>query len=159
MEKSGQAAADFLRARGADVTATDLKPHDMPGFRLQTEELFDEPWDLIVLSPGRPGRSSRTSSAARARGVNVIGEVELAAPFLRGPVIGITGSNGKTTTTSLVGHILRKAGVPGAGGRQHRDAGDRDDRDVPRGPMERSRAFQLPARNHPRRSARMSASA
>jgi UDP-N-acetylmuramoylalanine--D-glutamate ligase len=44
--------------------------------------------------------------------VRVIGEVELAAPFLRGETIGITGSNGKTTTTSLVGHILRDAGVP-----------------------------------------------
>jgi UDP-N-acetylmuramoylalanine--D-glutamate ligase len=49
---------------------------------------------------------------ARARGVKVIGEVELAAPYLEGPVIGITGSNGKTTNTSLVGHILRNANVP-----------------------------------------------
>ena len=50
--------------------------------------------------------------AARNREVDVIGEIELAAPFLRGKVIGITGSNGKTTTTSLVGHILSSAGVP-----------------------------------------------
>ena len=49
---------------------------------------------------------------ARARGIDVIGEIELAAPFLRGRTIGITGSNGKTTTTSLVGHILHSAGVP-----------------------------------------------
>src|SRR6266567_2518666 len=50
--------------------------------------------------------------AARRRGARVIGEVELAAPFLQGKTIGITGSNGKTTTTSLTGHILHESGVP-----------------------------------------------
>jgi UDP-N-acetylmuramoylalanine--D-glutamate ligase len=49
---------------------------------------------------------------ARSRGAVVIGEVELAAPFLKGRTIGITGSNGKTTTTSLIGHILRQGGLP-----------------------------------------------
>ena len=104
MEKSGQASAAFLRAYGADVTTTDLRPHDDPGFRPQTEAIFDQKWDLIVLSPGVPMEV--------ARGADVIGEVELAASFLKGPVVGITGSNGKTTTTSLVGHILRSATVP-----------------------------------------------
>lgn len=111
MEKSGRAAAAFLRARGALVTCTDIKPQDVPGFRLQSDELFAEPWDLIVLSPGVPA-DLPALEAARARGVNVIGEIELAAPYLRGNTIGITGSNGKTTTTSLVGHILQSAGVP-----------------------------------------------
>ena len=111
MERSGRAAAEFLRGQGADVTATDLKPHDVPGFRLQSEELFDEQWDRIVISPGVPADLPGLERA-RAHGIEVIGEVELAAPFLRGPVIGITGSNGKTTTTSLVGHILSSAGVP-----------------------------------------------
>jgi len=111
MEKSGRAAAEFLRARGAIVTATDIRLQDVPGFRLQSEELFDEPWDLIVLSPGVPSDLPGLQRA-RTRGVEVIGEIELAAPWLRGKTIGITGSNGKTTTTSLVGHILKNAGVP-----------------------------------------------
>jgi UDP-N-acetylmuramoylalanine--D-glutamate ligase len=111
MEKSGRATFEFLRARGADVTATDLKDHDVPGFRLQTDALFDEAWDLIVPSPGVP-LDLPGLERARSRGVAVTGEVELAAPYLLGPVIGITGSNGKTTTTSLVGHILERSGTP-----------------------------------------------
>jgi UDP-N-acetylmuramoylalanine--D-glutamate ligase len=111
MEKSGRAVAAFLAERGDAVTTTDLKPHAVPGFRLQSEELFDEPWDLIVLSPGVPADLPGLERA-RSRGVDVIGEIELAASFLHGNTIGITGSNGKTTTTSLVGHILQHAGVP-----------------------------------------------
>jgi UDP-N-acetylmuramoylalanine--D-glutamate ligase len=111
MEKSGRAVLEFLRARGDDVTAADLTVHDAPNFRLQTDELFDEPWERIVLSPGVPADLPGIERA-RARGIDVIGEVELAAPYLKGPVIGITGSNGKTTTTSLVGHILESAGTP-----------------------------------------------
>jgi UDP-N-acetylmuramoylalanine--D-glutamate ligase len=110
MEKSGRAAAGFLGEKGAVVTTTDLKPHDTPGFRLQSEELFDEEWDLIVPSPGVP-LDVPGLERARARGVGVIGEVELAASYLLGRTIGITGSNGKTTTTSMVGHILQSAGV------------------------------------------------
>lgn len=111
MEKSGHASAAFLRAHGAQVTATDIRPLTVPGFRLQSDSLFAEPWDLIVLSPGVPAHLPALEQA-RARGVNVMGEIELAAPFLRGRIVGITGSNGKTTTTSLVGHILHSAGVP-----------------------------------------------
>jgi UDP-N-acetylmuramoylalanine--D-glutamate ligase len=111
MEKSGRAAFEFLHAHGAEVTATDLKPHTISNFRLQTDELFDEPWDLIVPSPGVPF-DLPPLARAKARGVKVMGEVELAAPYLQGPIIGITGSNGKTTTTSLVGHILRHAKTP-----------------------------------------------
>src|SRR5207248_6083513 len=110
MEKSGRAAFEFLHANDAEVTVTDLKPQDAAGFRLQTDELFDENWDLIVLSPGVPADLPGLKRA-RARGVEVIGEVELAAHYLKGPVIGITGSNGKTTTTSLLGHILQSAGT------------------------------------------------
>jgi UDP-N-acetylmuramoylalanine--D-glutamate ligase len=103
------------------VRATDLKPLDqLPEagllleklqirFAQQTPEVF-EGCDLIVLSPDVPA-DLPPLEAARRRGVRVVGEVELAAPFLKGQTIGITGSNGKTTTTSLTGHILREAGL------------------------------------------------
>ncbi len=122
MKKSGIASAGLLAREGALARATDLKPLDeLPEarpvlerlqipFAQQTPEVF-EGVDLIVLSPDVPF-DLPPLEAARRRGVRVIGEVELAAPFLKGRTIGITGSNGKTTTTSLVGHILREAGLP-----------------------------------------------
>jgi UDP-N-acetylmuramoylalanine--D-glutamate ligase len=112
MEASGKAAVRFLLSQGADVTAADLKlvkGRDVP-FRLQTDELFDEPYDLMVTSPGVPFDLPGLARA-RARGVKVTGDLELAAPHLKGNVIGITGTNGKTTTTSLIAHILRECGV------------------------------------------------
>jgi UDP-N-acetylmuramoylalanine--D-glutamate ligase len=111
MEKSGRAAFEFLHLHGAKVTPTDLKPQSIAGFRPQTDELFDEEWDLIVPSPGVP-LDVPGLARAKNRGICVIGEVELAAPYLQGPVVGITGSNGKTTTTSLVGHIFRSSRTP-----------------------------------------------
>ncbi len=113
MEASGKAAVRFLLSQGADVTASDLKPVEgleVP-FQLQTDELFDQAFDLIVTSPGVPFDLPGLERA-RSRGVKVIGEVELAAPYLQGKTIGITGTNGKTTTTSLTAHILRETGVP-----------------------------------------------
>jgi len=65
---------------------------------------------MIVLSPGVPYDLPMLIKA-RERGVATIGEVELASFFLKGPVLGITGSNGKTTTTALTGHLLQHAGV------------------------------------------------
>jgi len=134
MKKSGMASVELLVREGAEVRATDLKPLDeLPQardllarlqvpFAQQTPGVFDGsgPWPLasgrwapalIVLSPDVPF-DLPPLEAARQRGALVIGEVELAAPFLKGQNIGITGSNGKTTTTSLVGHILREAGLP-----------------------------------------------
>jgi UDP-N-acetylmuramoylalanine--D-glutamate ligase len=122
LKKSGLASAELLVRHGARVCATDLKPLAELGdaqavldrlgvpYRPQSEARFDEA-DLIVLSPDVPF-DLPALVAARARGARVIGEVELAAPFLKGRTIGITGSNGKTTTTSLTGHILREAGLP-----------------------------------------------
>jgi UDP-N-acetylmuramoylalanine--D-glutamate ligase len=118
MKRSGVASAKLLLREGAQVRATDLKPlADLPEavalgipFAQQSPEEF-EGCDLIVLSPDVP-TDLAPLEAARKRGVKVIGEVELAAPMLKGRTIGVTGSNGKTTTTSLIGHILREAGVP-----------------------------------------------
>ncbi|MEO8370829.1 MAG: UDP-N-acetylmuramoyl-L-alanine--D-glutamate ligase, partial [Candidatus Solibacter sp.] len=117
MKKSGVASAALLLREGAVVRATDLNPLEtLPGvaelgipFAQQSPEVF-EGADLIVLSPDVPADLAPLE-AARKRGARVIGEVELAAPFLKGRTIGITGSNGKTTTTSLIGHILRESGV------------------------------------------------
>ena len=118
MKRSGVASAKLLLREGAYVRATDLKPlADLPEaaalgipFAQQTPEVFQN-CDLIVLSPDVPADLAPLEDARR-RGVPVIGEVELAAPFLKGRTIGVTGSNGKTTTTSLTGHILRESGVP-----------------------------------------------
>lgn len=67
--------------------------------------------ELVVLSPGVP-YDLPLLAEVRRRGVPVIGEVELASYFLEGPIIGVTGSNGKTTTTALTGHLLRACGIP-----------------------------------------------
>ena len=121
MEKSGLAAVELLAAKGARVRATDLKPlAELAGvvealerhgveYERQSPAVFE--WgELIVLSPGVPADLAPLEEARR-RGVKVIGEIELAAPFLEGPVIGITGSNGKTTVTAMTGHLLRECGL------------------------------------------------
>ena len=67
--------------------------------------------DLVVKSPGIPGDAPPVT-AARARGIPVISEIELGARLLENPIIGITGTNGKTTTTALLGAMFDAAGVP-----------------------------------------------
>ena len=78
----------------------------------------------------RRARGCRSCHGARRRGVPVIGDLELASWFLEGEIIGITGSNGKTTTTALTGHILKSSGIAGAGRRQHRHAAGFDGEDA-----------------------------
>jgi UDP-N-acetylmuramoylalanine--D-glutamate ligase len=107
MARSGVAAVELLREKGARVRAVDQNP----GIDVepQTAAVF-EGADLIVLSPGVPADIAELSEA-RARGVKIVGDMELASWFLQGEIIGITGSNGKTTTTALTGHILKESGI------------------------------------------------
>lgn len=112
MARSGTAAVRLLLARGANVRAVDEKPMgQVQGITVepQTEAAFREA-DLIVLSPGVPPDLD-VLTAARTHGIPIIGELELSAPFLKGPTIGVTGTNGKTTTTALTGHILHQSGI------------------------------------------------
>jgi UDP-N-acetylmuramoylalanine--D-glutamate ligase len=117
--RSGLAAADLLARRGARVTLSDTRavvPDAEPlralGVRLElgghTAATFTDA-DLIVLSPGVPPEQPMVQ-AARARGVPIIAEIELASRWLQGRVIAITGTKGKSTTTALTGRILETAG-------------------------------------------------
>jgi UDP-N-acetylmuramoylalanine--D-glutamate ligase len=123
LARTGIVTSLFSAGYGATVTATDEKSEselgDAPvklraaGVTLalgsHTPELFLEQ-DLIVVSPGVPANLP-SLELARARGIRVWSEIELAWRFLRGKLVAITGSNGKTTTTSLVAHILKSAGI------------------------------------------------
>ena len=122
--KSGVASALFMKAHGARVTVSDTKSGDelrneIPvlldhGITVETGGHGDRTFrgqDLIVVSPGVPVDAPPLVQA-RSLGETVIGEIELAAQFLPGPIIAITGSNGKTTTTTLAGEIMTAAGFP-----------------------------------------------
>ena len=110
-KRSGLAAIELLKKQGARVTAMDSEPSDLSNVTVvaQKEENLRDA-DAIVLSPGVPYDLPMLENV-RARGIPTIGEVELASYFLKGPVVGITGSNGKTTTTVLTGHVLKQCGI------------------------------------------------
>jgi UDP-N-acetylmuramoylalanine--D-glutamate ligase len=122
-QKSGLAAAVLLKSRGARVRLTENKEKSRcPADTVRSLEALGIPLefgghspdavgasDLLVLSPGVPCRAE-VARRARARGIPVLTEVELAYQFCSRPVIGITGSNGKTTVTTLVHRVLTRAG-------------------------------------------------
>lgn len=118
--RSGIAAAELLVARGATVTLTDLRVEIEAAGRLRDRgvrlalgghppDVFGQT-DVIVLSPGVPGDQPAIEAARRA-GVTVMGELELASRWLRGKVIAITGTKGKSTTTTLTGRVLQAGGL------------------------------------------------
>jgi UDP-N-acetylmuramoylalanine--D-glutamate ligase len=122
--KSGVASALFLKSRRARVTVSDSKPEAElrneilllleHGITVETgghgDRTFREQ-DLIVVSPGVPADAPQLVQA-RSLGELVIGEIELAARFLQGSIVAITGANGKTTTTALAGEIIAAGRFP-----------------------------------------------
>jgi UDP-N-acetylmuramoylalanine--D-glutamate ligase len=123
LARTGVATSLFCAARGARVTATDSRTESEIGEAIaklrdagvalelgsHREETFLDQ-DLIIPSPGVPADAAHLQTA-RAKGVTIWSEIELAYRFMKGRLIGITGSNGKTTTTSLIEHILKTAGM------------------------------------------------
>jgi len=118
--KSGTAAAKFLKKRGYDVTATDIDPakrtmaSPLEAMGIRTEIGFHnistfENAGLIVASPGIP-LTGECFQRAMAKGVPVRGEMDLACQHIKEPVIAITGTNGKTTVTTLVSEMLKASG-------------------------------------------------
>ena len=124
LARSGFAVARALARRGATVTVLDRKPpaelggllpqllKDKIGLELgsQQEETFLR-HDVIVISPGVPWDLPQLR-AARERQIPVFPEVEAASWYLQGTLVGVTGSNGKTTTTALLGDMLKASGFP-----------------------------------------------
>jgi UDP-N-acetylmuramoylalanine--D-glutamate ligase len=122
LARSGVAAAEFLARRGARVTATDLRSRaELSADLSELERLgvalalaghppgIGSGVDLLVTSPGVPGEAPPLVEA-RAQGVPVWGELELAAREIESPIVAVTGTKGKSTTTTWIAAILRQAG-------------------------------------------------
>jgi len=108
--KSGAAAARLLRSRGAQVVAADDDDVQFEGELRRVVPGSLGGIDLVVVSPGVP-LGLPIFAEARARKLEVIGEVELASRFIEEPILGVTGTNGKSTTTALCGHLLATSGL------------------------------------------------
>lgn len=117
LARSGRAAVPALRRHGYEVVAYDASPDvDTTGLEAEThlgdwDDALLDGVDLVVKSPGVP-RSASPVIAAQAHGIRLISEIELGARLLPNPLLGVTGTNGKTTTTALLGAILEAAGRP-----------------------------------------------
>ncbi len=121
MGKTGIATARYLGNQGAKVTVTDEKQFDQ--WNGEFKQIAGEKWlevgdynarvlegaDMVVPSPGVPPNSDLLVEAQK-KNIPVVSEIELASWFLKVPVIAVTGTNGKTTTTTLLGEILRRSG-------------------------------------------------
>ncbi len=119
---TGVSTARFAKNRGADVTVTDTADEndlaeavaDMHRHHIRTQlgghvsKIFTET-DLVVISPGVP-HTIEPLELARQKGIPVLGEVELASRYITAPIVAVTGTNGKTTTTELVGEMLKQSG-------------------------------------------------
>ncbi|MBW2178934.1 MAG: UDP-N-acetylmuramoyl-L-alanine--D-glutamate ligase [Deltaproteobacteria bacterium] len=120
--KTGVSTAKFLKQKGAIVTATDSNKEQEQdnevrslidlGVHLEIgyhkPESFEQA-DMIILSPGVPHTIAPVKKA-KAKGISVIGEIEMASRFIKEPIVAVTGTNGKTTTTTLLGEMLTQSG-------------------------------------------------
>lgn len=122
LARTGVALARFLAAAGARVTVTDQAPaselsdscQELKNFNIEKELGVPQPsrvtdYDLILLSPGVPPEVAWLQAARRA-GIPIWGELELASRFITLPVLAVSGTNGKTTTTTMVGEFLKESG-------------------------------------------------
>ncbi|MCE5210913.1 MAG: UDP-N-acetylmuramoyl-L-alanine--D-glutamate ligase [Deltaproteobacteria bacterium] len=122
MGKTGIASAAFLGKKGAQVTVTDEKSPDK--WNVEFEKIAREKWlevgeygnvsilkdaEMVVPSPGIPP-DNKLLVAALKNNISVVSEIELAYWFIKVPIIAVTGTNGKTTTTTLLGEILQRSG-------------------------------------------------
>ena len=120
--KTGKAVTRFLLDRGAHVTVSEIRPRNHISEEIASfekngatiiagdhpRELFLCP-DFIVISPGVDPHLQPLVEAQK-KGIPVISEIELASRFIDAPIVGITGTNGKTTTTALIASILSRSG-------------------------------------------------
>ena len=124
MARSGFEVAKLLAKHNNEITITDMKEQNEEDVKVLKElgvtyivtdkpdELLDDSYDVLVKNPGII-KSHKCVVKAKELGMKVINEVEVAGTFLPDVrIVGITGSNGKTTTTTLIYNILEKAGLP-----------------------------------------------